>query len=460
MLWPLNDDYGQYMHMQEISDWLNEHKITEVECVVPDMTGNARGKFIPADKFVKEDSRLPQAILVTTVTGDYTEEESDLIGPTDSDMILHPDPQTMRLIPWAAEPTGQIIHDCHLREGGLHPLATRSVLRKVLALYEAEGWQPVIAPEVEFYLIQKNPDPDQGLQPPVGRSGRREAGRQSYSIDAVNEFEDIIEEMYSHCEAQNLDVDSLIHESGLAQMEVNFLHGDPLELADQVFVFKRTMRETALRNGVYATFMAKPMAREPGSALHIHQSIIDRKTGRNIFSQEDGSEHPRFRNFIGGLQSYTPGAMAFFAPSVNSYRRLSPDFAAPTNMHWGYDNRTTGIRIPDSNPQARRVENRFPGADCNPYLAIAVSLACGYLGMNQGIDPSSPHTGDAYSEPLTVPRSLEAALRLLDEDEHDDLKDVLGAGFVRAYKAVKSHEFEAFNKVISSWEREYLLLNV
>jgi glutamine synthetase len=444
--------------MDIVDEWLRENRITEVECIVPDMTGNARGKFIPADKFIKEDSRLPQAILVTTVTGDYTEEEAELIGPTDSDMMLQPDPDTMRLVPWADEPTGQIIHDCYLREGGLHPLATRSVLRNVLSLYEAEGWQPIVAPEVEFYLVQKNPDPDLELQPPIGRSGRREAGRQSYSIDAVNEFENIIEAMYDYCEAQKLDVDTLIHESGLAQMEVNFLHGDALDLADQVFVFKRTMRETALRHGVFATFMAKPMEGEPGSALHIHQSIIDRKTGKNIFSTEDGQEHERFRHFIGGLQQYTPGAIAFFAPSVNSYRRLSPDFAAPTNMHWGYENRTTGIRVPDSGPDNRRVENRFPGADCNPYLAMAVSLACGYLGMKQKIDPHPPHSGDAYEEPLTVARSLKEALRLLDQQ--DDLKEVLGPRFVRAYKAVKNHEFEAFNKVISSWEREYLLLNV
>ena len=446
------------MVAEQISQWLKENRIIEVECVVPDMTGNARGKFIPADKFMREDSRLPQAILVTTVTGEWTEEEEELIGPTDSDMVLMPDPNTMRLVPWADEPTAQIIHDCHLREGGLHPLSTRNVLRKVLELYEQEGWQPVVAPEVEFYLVQKNPDPDMELEPPIGRSGRREAGRQSYSIDAVNEFENVTEAMYAHCEVQELDVDTLIHESGVAQMEVNFLHGDALDLADQVFVFKRTMRETALRQGVFATFMAKPMAREPGSALHIHQSIVDRETGQNIFSNKDGSEHERFRHFIGGLQHYTPSAIAFFAPSVNSYRRLSPDFSAPTNVHWGYENRTTGIRVPDSKPDSRRIENRFPGADCNPYVAIAVSLACGYLGMKRKIDPTPPHGGDAYAEPLGLARSLEQALRLLDELE--ELEEVLGRGFVRAYRAVKMQEFEAFNKVISSWEREHLLLNV
>lgn len=446
------------MATEHIREWLQQNRITEVECLVPDMTGNARGKFIPADKFIKEDSRLPESILVQTVTGDYTETHDELVGPTDGDMLLQPDESTMRMVPWAVDPTGQIIHDCYTREGELHPLATRSLLKRVLKLYEQEGWKPVVAPEVEFYLVQKNLDPDLELVPPTGRSGRREAGRQSYSIDAVNEFEPIVEEMYDFCEAQELDVDTLIHESGLAQLEINFVHGDALSLADQVFVFKRTMRETALRHDIYATFMAKPMQREPGSALHIHQSIVDAKTGRNIFSKEDGSEHERFRHFIGGLQRYTPGAIACFAPSVNSYRRFAPDIAAPINVHWGYENRTTGIRVPDSGPEARRVENRFPGADANPYVAIAVSLACGYLGMKQKIKPSEPHRGDAFQEHITVARSLEEALRLLEEDS--DLHKVLGARFVKAYVAVKNEEFEAFNKVISSWEREYLLLNV
>jgi len=444
--------------MEKIRDWLRENRITEVECLVPDMTGKARGKFIPADKFIKEDSRLPESILVQTVTGDYTDIHDELVDPMDTDMSLEPDPNTMRLVPWADDPTAMIIHDCYTRQGELHPLASRNVLKRVLALYAAEGWKPVVAPEVEFYLVQKNLDPDLELEPPIGRSGRREAGRQSYSIDAANEFDPIMEDMYDFCEAQQLDVDTLIHESGMAQMEINFLHGDALDLADQVFVFKRTMRETALRHGIYATFMAKPMEHEPGSALHIHQSIVDLESGRNIFTGDGEEEHPRFRHFIGGLQQYTPGAIAFFAPSVNSYRRFTPDIAAPVNLHWGYENRTTGLRVPDSSPQARRLENRFPGVDANPYLAIAASLACGYLGMSKAIDPTPPHHGDAFQEPITVARSLEASLRLLERS--DDLKEVMGEKFVKAYCAVKREEFEAFNKVISSWEREYLLLNV
>lgn len=446
------------MSSDKIRDWLRENRIIEVECLVPDMTGKARGKFIPVDKFIEEDCRLPESILVQTVTGDYTDVHDELVEPMDTDMLLRPDPDTMRLVPWVENPTAQIIHDCYTPEGEPHPLATRHVLKRVLSLYEAEAWRPVVAPEVEFYLIQKNLDPDDELVAPIGRSGRREASRQSYSIDAVYEFDPIIEELYDFCEAQGLDVDSFVHENGVAQMEINFRHGDALDLADQVFVFKRTLRETALRHDMYATFMAKPMEHEPGSAMHIHQSIVDAKTGLNIFSHEGGTEHERFRHFIGGLQKNTPAAIAFFAPNVNSYRRFSPDIAAPINLHWGYENRTVGIRVPDSSTQARRVENRFPGVDTNPYLAIAVSLACGYLGMKQGIEASEPHDGDAFLEPITLARGLEQAVKLLNEN--NDLNEILGPSFVKAYCAVKQEEFETFNRVISSWEREYLLLNV
>lgn len=444
--------------MQEIDNWLKKYGIMEVECLVPDMTGNARGKIIPAAKFVNEDTRLPESILVQTVTGDYTDTHEELVGAKDGDIFLKPDPDSARTVPWAKKPTAQIIHDCYTRDGELHPLASRSVLKKVLSLYENEGWQPVVAPEVEFYLIKKNTDPDCEIEPPIGRSGRAETARQSYSIDAINEFEPIVEDMLNHCKDQQLDTDSLIHEQGAGQMELNFMHGNALALADQVFTFKRTMRETALRHNVYATFMSKPMQSEPGSAMHIHQSIVDSGTGKNIFVDQNGNENDRFRHYIGGLQKFTPPAIAFYAPNVNAYRRFTKDIAAPINLHWGYDNRTTGLRVPDGSPQAKRVENRFPGVDANPYLALATSLACGYLGMKLGIEPTDPCYGDAYEENISVARNLEHALRLLDKCS--ELRDLLGDNFINAYIAVKDNENEAFNRVISSWEREHLLLNV
>jgi glutamine synthetase len=444
---------------QGIKDWLNQRQISEVECLVPDITGNARGKFIPAHQFLNSgEPRLPESILAQSVTGEYSDDHWEFVEPTDADMILRPDPSTMRVVPWAREPTAQIIHDCYTQEGQPHPLATRNVLRKVLALYEADGLAPVVAPEVEFYLVSKNLDPDTELSPPAGRSGRSESSRLSYSIDAVAEFEDFVEDMYDYAEAQELQVDTLIHENGAAQMEINFRHGAPMSLADQVFAFKRTVRETAHRHDMYATFMAKPMQREPGSALHIHQSVVRSDNGENIFADAGGEYTPAFLSFIAGLQRYTPELISFYAPNVNSYRRLAPEISAPINLNWGVDNRTTAFRVPQSEPAGTRVENRFPGADVNPYLAFAASLASGYLGMKAGLKPTAPHQGTANEDEVEVARTLEEGLRHLDETS--ELSEVFGELFLRAYTAVKLDEFEEFNRVISSWEREHLLLQV
>jgi glutamine synthetase len=231
-----------------------------------------------------------------------------------------------------------------------------------------------------------------------------------------------------------------------------------MRLADEVFVFKRTVRETAYKHGIYATFMAKPMQREPGSALHIHQSVLSLETGKNIFIDASGQPSDAFLSYIAGLQRYTPELISLYLPNVNSYRRLAPDIAAPINLNWGFDNRTTAFRVPHSAPAAMRVENRFPGADANPYLAFAASLASGLLGMQQGLQPTEPHQGTANEEDVEVARTLEEGLRKLGDTE--ELCDMFGELFLRAYAAVKLDEFEEFNQVISSWEREHLLLQV
>jgi glutamine synthetase len=253
-------------------------------------------------------------------------------------------------------------------------------------------------------------------------------------------------------------VDTLIHETGAGQMGLNFQHGDALALADNVFYFKRTLREAALKHHMYATFMAKPMAGEPGSAMHVHQSVSDAHTGRNIFTQPDGAPSPAFRHYIGGLQRYTPSAMAVLAPYVNSYRRIVRHTAAPINVQWGIDNRTVGFRIPISGVEQRRVENRIIGADANPYLAMAVTLACGYLGMVDQLEPTPMYNGSAYDHSYELPQGLPEALELMRRD--DRLRDVLGDRFVDVYTAIKELEHQEFMTVISPWEREHLLLHV
>ncbi len=446
--------------MDEARDWLRARTIDDIECMVPDQAGVARGKMMPTEKFFSGPvMTMPSSIFSQTISGDYPPEDDDFQhDPTDSDLFFKPDLSTLTSVPWETDPTAQIIHDAFDRDGNPVDVAPRQVLKRIVGLYAEQGWVPVVAPEIEFYLVKPNTDPDYPLEPPIGRSGRPEIGRQSFSIAAMNEFDDLIDDIYDFSEAQGLEIDTLIHEEGAAQMEINLRHGDPVQLADQVFLFKRTIREAALRHNMYATFMAKPMSQEPGSALHIHQSIVDKKTGRNIFSDTEGEPTPAFFSFIAGQQRYIPNVMCIMAPYVNSYRRLARFSAAPINLHWGYDNRTVGLRVPYSPPQARRVENRVPSSDANPYLTIAASLACGLLGMRKSLTPEAPIEGSARDLPFSVPRGLLEAVELFTED--GDLVDLLGRDFVATYRAVKQSEFETFMRVISSWEREYLLLNV
>jgi glutamine synthetase len=449
-------------NLEKISAWLKERKITEVECIVSDLTGIARGKISPTDKFIAEKGmRLPESVLLQTVTGDFVDDDVyyDILDAADIDMICRPDENAMFIVPWALEPTAQVIHDTYDKIGNPVELSPRNLLKKVLRMYADKGWQPVVAPEMEFYLTSRVADPDFPLQPPVGRSGRPEIGRQSFSIDATNEFDPLFEDVYDWCEAQGLDLDTLIHEDGTAQMEINFRHGDALNLADQITVFKRTMREAALKHNVVATFMAKPMTGEPGSAMHLHQSILDAKTKETIFSNADGSMSQLFLHYIGGLQKLIPEALPLFAPSVNSFRRFLPDTSAPVNVEWGEDNRTVGLRVPESSPQNRRVENRLPGADANPYLAIAASLLCGYIGMVEQINPSEPVKGRGYERRnLRLPLTIEDALERMQNCS--GLEKYLGAKFIKGYVAVKRAEHENYKRVISSWEREFLLLSV
>ncbi|MDR3493396.1 MAG: glutamine synthetase family protein [Ancalomicrobiaceae bacterium] len=442
------------------AEWLAGRGLEDIECLVPDMAGVARGKMMPVEKFVASTSMsIPGSIFLQTITGEYPEDEETFVAdPGDGDIVLVPDFATLAVVPWAKDPTAQVIHDAYHQDGRPVDLAPRQVLKRIIELYKHKGWRAVVAPEIEFYLVDRNQDPDYPLKPPIGRSGRAETGRQSYSIAAVNEFDALFDDIYDYSEAQGLEIDTLIHEEGAAQMEINLLHGDPLALADQVFLFKRTIREAALKHGMYATFMAKPIANEPGSAMHIHQSIVDTETGDNIFSNALGGPTREFFAFIGGQQKLLPHVMCMLAPYVNSYRRLLRQSVAPINVHWGYDNRTVGLRVPNSSPQARRVENRVPSSDANPYLAMAASLACGYIGMMEGYVPEEPIDGSAYSLPFGLPRGILEAVALFDES--DELSEIFGKSFVSAYRAIKQAEFETFMRVISPWEREYLLLKV
>ena len=443
----------------DMTSWLKEQSITEVECLVSDIAGIPRGKILPVHKFSGAAGagglRLPEYVFGQSVTGAYL--DSEVLNEIGADVILRPDPDSCRLVPWYAEPTAQIIHDAHDHKGAIVPFSPRAVLKRVLGLFEDAGLAPVVAPELEFFLVEQSADANAPLVTPTGKSGRPEKARQAYGIDAVNEFDPLFEDIYDYCDVQKIDIDTLSHEAGAAQMEINFNHGAALELADQAFLFKRTVRQTALNHNVHATFMAKPMQEQPGSSMHLHLSVKETATGRNLFVGEDGSESDEFFHALAGMPRYLAGAMALMAPYVNSYRRHSLTEDSPTNLAWGMDNRTVGLRVPIGDPVNRRIENRVPGADANPYLAIAASLAALWLGLQEKRRPTRP-LKDSGEDLATLPRNLDIALDALEKAS--PLHDVLGGEFVKLFIEVKRGEADAFLEVISPWEREYLLLNV
>ncbi|WP_420860817.1 glutamine synthetase family protein [Algirhabdus cladophorae] len=439
-------------------DYIKGRKLDEVECIIADLPGVARGKAVPAAKFEKQSEFfLPNSIFFQTLTGSWGEAAGPE-GWIEPDMVLKPDMSTATAAPWTGDWTLQVIHDAFGRDGVTPiPMAPRNVLKRVVDLYHQKGWTPVVAPEMEFFLVARNLDPAQAITPMMGRSGRPAAARQAYSMSAVDEYGPVIDDIYDFAEAQGFEIDGITQEGGAGQVEINLQHGDPIKLADEVFYFKRLIREAALKHDCFATFMAKPIQDEPGSAMHIHHSILDSE-GNNIFTGPQGGETDAFFHFIAGLQSHLPSVIALLAPYVNSYRRYVKDHAAPINLSWARDNRTTGIRIPISDPAARRVENRLAGMDCNPYLGIAASLACGYLGLIEEERPDKQYRGDAYDGDEDIPGEFRVALDLFDEAHK--MHDVLGPEFARVYSIVKRMEYSEFLQVISPWEREHLLLNV
>ncbi|MEM6728897.1 MAG: glutamine synthetase family protein, partial [Pseudomonadota bacterium] len=342
--------------------YLDGNRLDEVECVIADLPGIARGKAVPALKFDRQAQfYLPNSIFFQTITGGWGEAAGEE-GFTEPDMILKPDFSTATAAPWTADWTLQIIHDAEDRDGAPIPFAPRNVLKRVCEAYRMRGLKPIVAPEMEFFLVAPNLDPARAIEPMMGRSGRPAAARQAYSMSAVDEYGPVIDDIYDFAELMGLEIDGITQEGGAGQVEINLRHGDPVKLADEVFFYKRMIREAALKHNCYATFMAKPIAGEPGSAMHIHHSFLDGRV-TNIFADQTGRETASFGHFIGGLQHHLPSVIALLAPYVNSYRRYVKDHAAPINLAWGRDNRTTGMRIPISGPEARRVENRLAGMD-------------------------------------------------------------------------------------------------
>ncbi|MEE4817197.1 glutamine synthetase family protein [Pseudomonas alliivorans] len=411
-----------------------------------------------AEGFI-EGRRLQMArgVLLQCVMGGYP--PARFYGSDDGDLALVPDPAQLHRVPWSDQPRALAICDADELTGASCTLSTRGQLKSVLTRYAEYGLTPVVATELEFFVFAPNPDPLQAFVPPVGLDGRRELGHSAFSISSNNGLRPFFTEVYACMAALGLPRDTFMHEMGVSQFEINLLHGDPLLLADQTFLFKHLLKEVALKHGVIVVCMAKPLANTPGSSMHLHQSVVDAVSARNVFSAEDGQSTPTFRHFIGGLQACMADFTALFAPNVNSYQRLFHPFASPNNACWSYDNRAAGLRIPASAPSARRVENRLPGADANPYLVIAASLAAGLYGIERGIEPTAAMQGEIQvPEELRLPCTLQAALERLKCSHL--AKELFGHEFIEGYIASKTMELTSFLDEITPWERRVLAAQI
>ena len=443
-----------------LADDLRALGARDVECVFPDVIGHPRGKLVPAASFAAgTELRIAEAVTMQCVTGHYP--EHPLFPDEDPDVRLVPDLATLRAVPWAPG-RALVVHDAVSLDGSPCDFAPRTVLRRVVERYAARGWTPVVAPEIEFYLVAPCDDPARPLAAPALRGGRRECGQSGFGLAALPEMEAFWSEFRAALDTLGVRADTWIHESGLSQFEINLLHGDAVQVCDQAFLFKLAAKEVALRHGMQAVFLAKPIQGQPGSSMHVHQSVVDAE-GRNVFSDASGGESAAFRQYIAGLQAAMPELMLLFAPYVNSYRRFVRFSQAPVNAGWGRDNRTAGLRVPASGPAARRVENRVAGADANPYLVVAATLAAGLDGIERGLPPTEPMAGSAYAEgpadagapPRRLPLTLDAALHAFLHGETP--RRLLGDRFVDGYASVKDDELEHWRAEIGEWERRYLV---
>ncbi|MEQ4312270.1 glutamine synthetase family protein [Pseudomonas syringae] len=401
--------------------------------------------------------QLARGVLLQCIMGGYP--PARFYGSDDGDLALVSDPQQIHRLPWSDQPRALAICDAVDLSGEPCMLSTRNQLKAVVARYAGHGLAPVVATELEFFVFAPNPDPHQPFMPPVGLDGRREAGHSAFSISSNNGLRPFFAEVYACMAALGLPRDTVMHEMGVSQFEINLWHGDPLTLADQTFLFKHLLKEVALKHGLMVVCMAKPLANTAGSSMHIHQSVVEIASGLNVFSNADGEATATFRHFIGGQQACMADFTALFAPNVNAYQRLFHPYASPNNACWSHDNRAAGLRIPASPAAARRVENRLPGADANPYLAIAASLAAGLYGIEQGLEPTAAMQGEIeVPEELSLPCTLHAALERLKSSEL--AKELFGHEFIEGYVASKAMELSSFFDEITPWERRVLAAQV
>ncbi len=387
-----------------MKDWLRKHPdVRTIRVAAADLNGQARGKRVPArfaDKVVKDGTRFPFSVLNLDIWGEDIDDSPLVFEQGDQDGVLKPTERGFMPMPWLEAPTALLPIWMFHEDGRPYEGDPRQVLAAVVNRYAALGLTPVVAMELEFFLID---DSGKTLQvPPSPRSGKRRKASEILSIRALDAFDTFFTDLYDACEAMDIPGDTASSEAGLGQFEINLMHQeDALRAADDAWLFKMLVKGLARRHGFAASFMAKPYPEYSGNGLHTHFSVIDRD-GNNVFSNGGPEGSEMLRHAVAGCLHAMHDSTLVFAPHANSYERLVPDAHAPNAICWAYENRTSAIRIPSGSPSARRIEHRTAGGDVNPYLMLAAILGAALIGIEDKMTPPPPITGNAYALDLPI----------------------------------------------------------
>ena len=426
--------------------------VRSIRVLYPDLHGVARGKDVPIAEFdhvLDHGLRFCAAVMGTDLR------HTPVVGGDEGypDLIARPDMTTMATLPW--EPgVASCLADLEPAEGGAPIADPRGAVRRAVEDLRATGLDPIVGPELEFFLLRPDPAAEHGI--------RRHVDRPSmvYTVGPQADPGGIVRAMTEGLAALGLQVLAFNHEFMNSQYEINLRHTDALPAADRAFRLKAAVKDMAAQHGLVATFMGKPFNDQGASGTHLHVSL--NRDERNAFdspAEEDGVS-AELRAFTAGVLAHAAGLMALLNPTVNAYRRIQPDSLAPTHANWGWDNRGTFIRIPRERGAATRIEVRVADGAANPYLAIAAVLSAGGHGIREGLRPPPPVHGDAYRADREVigralPVTLDAALEALESDKV--LCRALGPEIVETFLAVKRFEIGRHRAWVSDWEiAEYL----
>jgi glutamine synthetase len=387
-----------------MKDWLRKHpQVRTIRVAAADLNGQPRGKRIPsrfAEKVATEGTRFPFSVLNLDIWGEDIEDSPLLFESGDADGILRPTERGFMPMPWLEAPTALLPIWMFHEDGRPYEGDPRQALAAVVTRFKERGLTPVVAMEMEFFLID---DSGKTLQvPPSPRSGKRRKAAEILSIRALDAFDTFFTDLYDACEAMDIPADTAISEAGLGQFEINMMHqDDALRAADDAWLFKMLVKGLARRHGFAASFMAKPYPEYSGNGLHTHFSVID-KNGANVFSNGGPEGSGVLRHAIAGCLEAMHDSALIFAPHGNSFERLVPEAHAPNQVCWAYENRTAAIRVPSGNPAARRIEHRVAGGDVNPYLMLTAILGAALNGIEKQLTPPPPITGNAYALDLPL----------------------------------------------------------